>query len=84
MWGIIYPVTNILLIVMHYHLSPPMYAWLSVAPLNSNPIDNPTPWSKPVDTYIPKNAGAAETKIVEVEEKADEVAPAADSQDGWL
>ena len=36
---------NILLIVLHYHLSPPMYAWLAVAPLRPNPIDSATPWA---------------------------------------
>ena len=44
-WGIIYPVLNILMIVLHYHLSPPMYAWLAVAPLRPNPIDSATPWA---------------------------------------
>ena len=47
MWGLIYPCVNLLLIVMHYHLSPPMYAWLAVAPLRKNPIDNATPWAAP-------------------------------------
>lgn len=46
-WAIVYPVINILLIVMHYHLSPPMYAWLEKAPLRKNPIDDPTPWAAP-------------------------------------
>ena len=46
-WAIIYPVVNILLIVTHYHLSPPMYAWLEKAPMKANPIDDPTPWSAP-------------------------------------
>ena len=44
-WSVIYPVANILLIVMHYHLSPPMYAWLEKAPLRKNSIDDPTPWA---------------------------------------
>ena len=47
MWGIIYPVCNILLIVMHYHLSPPMYAWLASAPLKRNAIDEAVPWASP-------------------------------------
>jgi hypothetical protein len=46
-WAIIYPVTNVLLIVTHYHLSPPMYAWLEKAPLGKNYIDNATPWADP-------------------------------------
>jgi len=47
-WSIIYPIVNIALIVMHYHLSPPMYAWLAVAPMMANPIDSAKPWSLPV------------------------------------
>jgi len=47
-WSIIYPIVNIGLIVMHYHLSPPMYAWLAVAPMMANPIDSAKPWSLPV------------------------------------
>ena len=46
-WAVVYPIANILLIVMHYHLSPPMYAWLEKAPLRKNPIDDPTPWAAP-------------------------------------
>jgi len=46
-WSVIYPIFNILMIVMHYHLSPPMYAWLEKAPLRKNPIDDPTPWAQP-------------------------------------
>jgi hypothetical protein len=49
-WAIVYPVINILLIVMHYHLSPPMYAWLEKAPLRKNPIDDPTPWAAPYNS----------------------------------
>merc|ERR1712195_464306 len=48
-WGLIYPVMNIALIVAHYHLSPPMYAWLAVAPMNANPIDSAKPWNLPVE-----------------------------------
>jgi len=47
MWAIIYPVCNILLIVMHYHLAPPMYAWISSAPMMKNAIDNSSPWAAP-------------------------------------
>jgi len=46
-FSIVYPIMNILLIVMHYHLSPPMYAWLATAPMYDNPIDSATPWNKP-------------------------------------
>lgn len=55
-WSIVYPVINILLIVMHYHLSPPMYAWLEKAPLRKNPIDDPTPWAAPY-TAVEGGAG---------------------------
>jgi len=47
-WALIYPVMNIGLIFLHYHLSPPMYAWLSVAPMQVNPIDSAKPWNTPV------------------------------------
>ena len=46
-WGIMYPIINILLIILHYHLSPPMYAWLAIAPIASNKIDNMKAWSMP-------------------------------------
>jgi len=48
-WALIYPIMNIGLIVLHYHLSPPMYAWLAVAPMLVNPIDNAKPWNLPVE-----------------------------------
>lgn len=60
MWGIIYPVCNILLIVMHYHLSPPMYAWLAVAPMRPNPIDSVKPWAEPKAKGPEKTAGKAD------------------------
>lgn len=47
LWAIIYPLLNIGLIVMHYHVSPPMYAWLTQAPMKANPIDNARPWGAP-------------------------------------
>ena len=46
-WIIVYPVFNILAIVLHYHVSPPMYAWLEKAPIRQNAMDDPTPWSAP-------------------------------------
>jgi hypothetical protein len=46
-FAIIYPIVNILLIILHYHLSPPMYAWLQAAPRLRNDIDYPKPWSAP-------------------------------------
>jgi len=46
-WSLIYPVMNIAMIVMHYHLSPPMYAWLASAPMKKNAIDNASPWNLP-------------------------------------
>ena len=49
MWGIIYPIVNICLIVMHYHLSPSMYAWIKLAPLPVAAIDSYRPWSQPLD-----------------------------------
>lgn len=47
MWGPIYFVINILLIVMHYHLSAPIQAWIKVAPSTKNPIDTVKPWAQP-------------------------------------
>ena len=38
-YGPIYFVVNILLIVMHYHLSAPIQAWIKIAPLLPNVID---------------------------------------------
>jgi len=46
-WALIYPVMNIALIVAHYHLSPPMYAWIATAPMMANSIDNAKPWNLP-------------------------------------
>lgn len=96
MWGIIYPVANILLIVMHYHLTPPMYAWLAVAPLKTNPIDSVKPWAQPEQAAAAKTAGKAEVVFEEAKDAADEtpeeVEVAADTaeekategKDGWL
>jgi len=57
-WGLIYPICNIALIVMHYHLSPPMYAWLAMAPMLPSSIDYIKPWSLPVPKGpIPVTAG---------------------------
>ena len=51
-FSIIYPIVNIALIVMHYHLSPPMYAWLAVAPMRANPIDSAKPWNDPTNKPV--------------------------------
>jgi len=72
MWGIIYPVVNILLIVMHYHLTPPMYAWLAVAPLKPNAIDSVKPWAQPEETSGVVAAPAkAEVVFTPAEEEAE-------------
>ena len=47
-WAIIYPIFNIIMIIFHYHVSPPMYAWIEKAPLLKRAIDNPTPWAQPI------------------------------------
>ena len=49
MWAPIYFIVNVLLIVMHYHLSAPMQAWIKAAPLPNNPIDDAKPWAQPED-----------------------------------
>lgn len=59
-FALIYPIINILLIVMHYHLSPPMYAWLKLAPYLPNSIDSIRPWSEPQADGPAKTAGSAE------------------------
>merc|ERR1712072_597229 len=48
-WGLVYPIANILLIVAHYHLSPPMYAWIKAAPKYEAAIDNVKPWADPTN-----------------------------------
>jgi len=57
MWCIIYPVVNILLIVMHYHVSPPMYNWIANAPRRPNAIDARRPWAEPKVEAAPATAG---------------------------
>jgi len=91
MWGIIYPVVNILLIVMHYHLTPPMYAWLAVAPLKPNPIDSVKPWAKPEEVAAaPAKAevvfSPADEPAAEDTEQASDAAEeeATEGKDGWL
>jgi len=70
-WALIYPVMNIALIVAHYHLSPPMYAWLAVAPMMANPIDSAKPWNTPVEkSYAAEEPVVAEVEV-EVEVAAD-------------
>jgi len=64
-FAIIYPVINIALAVMHYHVSPPMYAWLAVAPLRANPIDSAKPWNQPAAKVVYAEAPAT---VVVVEE----------------
>ena len=54
MWGPIYGVVNILLIVMHYHLSAPMYAWIKAAPPSVNAIDDAKPWAMPEEKAAAK------------------------------
>ena len=46
-WLVVYPIVNFLLMVVHYHLCPPMYAWLSTAPIARNGVDNIKAWSMP-------------------------------------
>jgi len=70
MWSIIYPICNIALIVLHYHLSPPMYAWLAVAPMMANPIDSAKPWNLPSTVEAVEEA-EEEQAAVEVVVEAD-------------
>jgi len=46
-FALLYPIMNVGLLVLHYHLSPAMYAWLATAPMVANPIDSAKPWNLP-------------------------------------
>jgi len=73
-WGLIYPIMNIVLLVLHYHLSPPMYAWLATAPMMANPIDSAKPWNLPVEKSAEPAVEVAEAEpivIGEVDVEAD-------------
>jgi len=91
-WGLIYPVMNIALIVAHYHLSPPMYAWLAVAPMMANPIDSAKPWNLPAEKTAAVEVAAvvvAEPVVAEVEVTVSDVdaagnEAATEGSDGWL
>jgi len=77
MFGFIYMVLNILLLVMHYNLTPIMLAWIDTAPLDKNtPIDNVQPWNKPENYSAP-----AAPVVEEVDEVVDEVADDDDDSD---
>ena len=60
-WAFIYPIVNFLLIVMHYHLAPPMYAWLENAPMREKA--DATPWAMP-ENWGAKKVVVEETKFV--------------------
>ena len=61
-YGPIYFVVNILLIVMHYHLSAPINAWIKVAPLQKNAIDEAKPWAQPRE-YIGDDESAPQVDV---------------------
>jgi len=67
-WGLIYPIMNIVLLVLHYHLSPPMYAWLATAPMMANPIDSAKPWNLPVEKSAEPVVEVAEAKPIVIVE----------------
>jgi len=49
MWGPLYFAINMLLIVLHYHVSPVMYAWLALAPQRVAGVDGYNAWAQPKD-----------------------------------
>jgi len=73
-WAILYPVINIGLIIMHYHVSPPMYAWLDEAPMKANPIDSVRPWSEPTEQVAAPAAAEPAAAPVAEEPAAEEPA----------
>jgi len=95
--AILYPFINIILIVAHYHLSPPMYAWLEEAPMLQNPIDSVRPWAAPEGYDVSDRPAAQIAKKTAADEAGDIVDQASDEGeaededveaseggDGWL
>jgi len=70
-FALLYPLMNAGLVVLHYHLSPPMYAWLAIAPMMANPIDSAKPWNLPQPkaevVVVEEPAPVAAEVVVEVE-----------------
>lgn len=85
-FAILYPIINIGLIVMHYHVSPPMYAWLDEAPMRANPIDSVRPWAQPEEVeaapapVVVEPTPEPEPEPVE-EEAAEEEEPAEEEEE---
>jgi len=80
--GILYPVMNILLIVMHYHLAPIMFAWIDTAPLDKNAaIDNVAPWSQPEGWMKVVEPVVDEEEEVEPEDEEEEEDEDEDEED---
>lgn len=83
-YGPIYFVVNILLIVMHYHLSAPIQAWIKIAPLLPNVIDQAKPWAQPegyvasgIDDSAPAIDAGVDTEDDSMNSKG------TDATDGW-
>jgi hypothetical protein len=66
-WAILYPIFTIGMIAFHYHVSPPMYAWLDEAPMRPNAIDSARPWAQPEEAPAAAPAPVAEPEPVEEE-----------------
>jgi hypothetical protein len=82
MYAPIYLVVNILLIVMHYHLSAPINAWIKVAPLTPNAIDDVKPWAQP-ESFV---AGADSNPEVDADVDTEDDSmnsKGVDAADGW-
>ena len=47
LWALVYPVINVILLAIHYNVTPSIYAWLAVTPIEKNEIDELEPWSEP-------------------------------------
>merc|ERR1719454_1064717 len=80
-FAILYPIINIGLIVMHYHVSPPMYAWLEEAPMKPAAIDSVRPWSEPQAEVEAAPAAAEPVAAPVVEEPAAEEPVAEESEE---
>lgn len=81
MWSFIYFVINVLLIAMHYHLAPIMYAWINTAPLRVAEIDSVEPWAKPASAAAPVAAEVEKAVEDEASDLVDEAEEAVDDID---
>ena len=79
MWGPLYFAINILLIVLHYHLSPVMYAWLALAPQRVAGVDTANAWAQP-ENWVDPSTVVVEAPVAKTEETEEEVEPEIDDE----